>query len=562
MVIKVVRPRILHNQYHPEHEEKDVVEPTTKTSEDVHGGDEITQSMQDQRFAQQQNDGQKENQQNDMQQQNQNNSCQLRDNQKNASSQNQQTEQQQNTNNDQQNELRLESSSGQSNNEDHQMTGQQNNDTNQQAQQNESQDNNDTQQNESQQTTIANAKCKRHSQQNELQSSNEDNQQQAQQNETEQRSNNDQQDTNNVQQNESQNNNDNHQSQSDNESSTEQRDANNMEQNEKEQAGERQDETNQQNNETQQNDEQQNNEIEDEQQNEAEESEEETLDDSIGYDYQEQEDYENDREYDNEDEFDEEDEEQIDTPRYNTEQVFKINVKHAIKRQLYLAFYRLVEYLSDEEKQPTLLSGQMLILNVKKLMMRQYERKPLDAYYYYRTRSQVILILDNSGSMKWLVTELNTFFKAALKRKDVQIYIAPNGHIEEYYNDKTKRFEVIRHEDAIQQIIRSGLPVVYIGDFDGANTPIELSWTNRVYWICAETRYKYFTHHDWVGRCLKVDNYGNCEVFRPYHEDDFKGFFGRTFDDEDMIMVLKEFAKNVYKQHFWYDKHDIEDFSA
>jgi len=559
MVIKVVRPRILNNEYHPEHEEKDVVEPTTKTSEDVHGGDEITQSMKDQRFAQQQNDGQKENQQNDTQQQN--DSCQLRGNQKNASSQNQQAEQQQNTNNDQQNDLRLDSSSGQSNNEDHQMTGQQNNDTNQQAQQNESQDNN-TQQNELQQTTTAHAKCKGHSHQNELQSSNEDNQQQAQQNETKQQSNNDQQDNNNVQQNESQNNNDNHQSQSDNESSTDQQDTNNVQRNEKEQAGEQQDETNQQNNETQQqNDEQQNNEIEDEQQNETEESGEQTLDYSTSGDYQEQEDYENDQEYDNEDEFDEEDEEQVDTSRYNTEQVFKINVKHAIKRQLYLAFYRLVEYLSDEEKQPTLLPGQTLILNVKKLMMRQYERKPLNAYYYYRTRSQVILILDNSGSMTWLVTELNTFFKAALKRKDVQIYVAPNGHIEEYYNDKTKRFEQIAHEYAIQQIIKSSLPAIYVGDFDGANTPIELSWTNRVYWICTETRYMYFSHHDWVGRCLKVDSYGNCEVFRPYHEDDFKGFFGRTFDDEEMITVLKEFAKNVYKQRFWYDKHDIEDFS-
>ena len=193
--------------------------------------------------------------------------------------------------------------------------------------------------------------------------------------------------------------------------------------------------------------------------------------------------------------------------------------------------------------------------------MRQYERKPLNAYYYFRTRSQVVLILDNSGSMEWLIDELDTFFKASLKRKDVQIYVAPNGHIVSYYNDKTKLFEPIDHDYAIRQIIRSGLPVIYVGDFDGANTPIELSWTNRVYWICTETRYKYFSHHDWVGRCLKADASGECEDFRPYHEDDFKGFFGRAFNDEEIITVLKEFAKNVYRQRFWYDKHDIEDFS-
>ncbi len=62
MTIKVIRPGILYNEYHPEHEQKPVVEPTTKTSEDVHGGDEITQSMQDQRFAQQQTEEQQNDQ--------------------------------------------------------------------------------------------------------------------------------------------------------------------------------------------------------------------------------------------------------------------------------------------------------------------------------------------------------------------------------------------------------------------------------------------------------------------------------------------------------------------
>ena len=410
MVIKVIKPRILHNEFHPEHEEKDVVEPTTKTSEDVHGGDEITQSMEDQRFAQQQSENQT------------------------------QSEQQQNNNTQQQN--------------------QQNNDSNVQTEQ----QNNTQQTSENQQTE---------EQQNKTEDNNETNQQN-----------------------------------------------NNSEQNDQQENDESKNETNRQNNENRQTEDQ------------DDETEEQTLDDSTSDDYEEQEDEEQEQE-------DEKDQE--DTTQYNTQQAFKINEKHSIKRQLYLTFYRLVEYLSDEEKQPTLLPGPTLVLNVRKLMMRQYERKPINAYYYYTTRSQVVLILDNSGSMTWLIDELDTFFKAALKRKDVIIYVAPNGHIEEYYNDKTKRFEEISHEDAIQQIIKSSLPVIYVGDFDGADTPIELSWSTRVYWVCTEKRYKYFRYHNGV----------------RYNENNFKGFFGRAFDDKEIIAVLKEFVKNIQKQRFWYDKNDI-----
>ena len=410
MVIKVIKPRILNNEFHLEHEEKDVVEPTTKTSEDVHGGDEITQSMEDQRFAQQQSENQT------------------------------QSEQQQNNNTQQQN--------------------QQNNDSNVQTEQ----QNNTQQTSENQQTE---------EQQNKTEDNNETNQQN-----------------------------------------------NNSEQNDQQENDKSKNETNRQNNENRQTEDQ------------DDETEEQTLDDSASDDYEEQEDEEQEQE-------DEKDQEE--TTQYNTQQAFKINEKHSIKRQLYLTFYRLVEYLSDEEKQPTLLPGPTLVLNVRKLMMRQYERKPINAYYYYTTRSQVVLILDNSGSMTWLIDELDTFFKAALKRKDVIIYVAPNGYIVSYYNDKTKRFEEISHEDAIQQIIKSSLPVIYVGDFDGADTPIELSWSTRVYWVCTEKRYKYFRYHNGV----------------RYNENNFKGFFGRAFDDKEIIAVLKEFVKNIQKQRFWYDKNDI-----
>jgi len=503
MTIKVLRPDILYNEYHPEHEEKDVVEPKTKTSEDVHGGNEITQSMQDQRFAQQ----------------TQHNQLQCNDTQ-------------------------LEYDQSRNNND------QQTNDSNTQFEQKPVQQNETTQQQMDQNTSSQSDDKQTDQQNNNQQNTNDGSQENEWNNETKQQNN----DTQLDQQTEEQQNNNDQQLAQQNETTEDNNETN-------------QQQTEQQNDEPHNSNDQQTNDsnTQSEQQNDQNETEDEmkeqTLDDSVSDEHQEQ---VEEQEYDYEEEQDdyyEDVEEQEDTLKYNTQQAFKINGELNVKRQLYLAFYRLVEYLSDEEKQPTLLPGSTLVLNVKKLMMRQYERKPINAYYYYRSRSQVVLILDTSGSMEWLIDELNTFFKAALKRKDVQIYVAPNGNIEEYYNDKTKLFEPIYHDYAIRQIIRSGLPIIYVGDFDGANTPIELSWNNRVYWICTETRYKYFSHHDWVGRCLKAGLFGECEDFRPYHEEDFKGFFGRAFNDEEIIKVLKEFAKNVYKQRFWYDNHSIKDFS-
>ena len=527
MPIKVIKPRILYNEYHPEHEEKPVVEPTTKTSEDYHGGDEITQSMKDQRFAQQQNENQTQLEQQQNQQNNDSNKQPGEQQNGNAQSQtngNQQTGQQ---NNVQQNKLQSDNETNQQNNDNNAQAGEQTNENTQSQSNNDQQNNNNNVQTEQQNETKTNQQQNNKSEQqnNDAQQTKENNDQSQNNNETKR-----QDDSNKTQSEQQQNSNDH---------SLIRKLLNIVYAHTRKKL---QDTEQQQQNNNQQNDEQ-----------EEDETEEHTLDDSVSDDYEEQEVEEEEDDY--------YEEEQEDTTQYNTQQAFEIDEEHNIEKQLYLTFYRLVEYLSDEEKQPTLLPGQTLVLNVKKLMMRQYERKPINAYYYYRTRSQVVLILDNSGSMTWLMDELSTFFKAAVKRKDVIIYVAPNGHIEEYYNDKTKISEPIDHDYAIQQIIRSGLPVIYVGDFDGANTPIELSWTNRVYWICTETRYKYFSHHDWVGRCLKVDDYGNCEDFRPYYEDDFKGFFGRAFNDKEIITVLKEFAKNVYKQRFWYDKHNIKDFS-
>ncbi|MGC8773253.1 MAG: hypothetical protein ACP5RJ_07350, partial [Conexivisphaera sp.] len=203
--------------------------------------------------------------------------------------------------------------------------------------------------------------------------------------------------------------------------------------------------------------------------------------------------------------------------------------------RLHLAFYRLVEYLSDEERRSTSVPGPTLALDVKRLMLRKFERKPLSSYYRYRARSGAVVVVDNSGSMSWLEDALSEVFSAAARRRDVEIYIAPNGHIEAKYDGR--RVVEVDHEVAMTSIRRSGLPVIYFGDYDGANTPIMLSWTSRVFWVCPETRYLRFREHDWV----------------EYDEESYKGFFARARNAAEVLHALEEFARGVTRTTLWID---------
>lgn len=211
-------------------------------------------------------------------------------------------------------------------------------------------------------------------------------------------------------------------------------------------------------------------------------------------------------------------------------------------------FYKLVEMLADEEKSMTPMGYGNMVYNVKKLMFRQFERKPLDAYKYYKNRQQVIVILDDSGSMEPYLSLLKSFLDSASKRRDIIVYLAPNG----IFTKKIVGGKVVKEisgddveqERVKKEISQSGLPVIYVGDFDGANTPIELSWRTRVFWFAPEERYKYFRDHDWVS----------------YPEKDYKGFFARTLTPKDFEMALKEFMRHIHMRRYFYDKYDEDYF--
>jgi len=202
-------------------------------------------------------------------------------------------------------------------------------------------------------------------------------------------------------------------------------------------------------------------------------------------------------------------------------------------RYLQTEFYRLLEMLAEEEtKQFDQLLCSKAKYHVKKMIMRRYEGKPPTRYKMPIHREGVMLILDNSGSMVSWADMLTALAELAAQRRDVEIYAAPNGHIKEQISPIKRS---VGHSSFISKT--TGRTIIYVGDFDGGDTPVQLSWKNTVYWIAPESRYREFSAHDWM----------------HYREDKFKGFFIRVFSLEEMFDALRKAISGVR----WIDKCDV-----
>jgi hypothetical protein len=221
---------------------------------------------------------------------------------------------------------------------------------------------------------------------------------------------------------------------------------------------------------------------------------------------------------------------------YNTEQVVDLSYRGT---SLFLAteFYRLLELLM-EEKTKVFDRRVAEEYNMKKIILRPYEKKPLSHYMQARVKEAIVILLDNSGSMEWWAENLQLLASIALSRDDVEIYVAPNGNVQERL---TKRGRVpVSHDEVIQSL--RGRRVVYVGDFDGADTPVVLSWANDVVWICPEARYRRFESHDWV----------------HYNEESFRGAFIRAWTLEEVFSALKRIDRFY---NLWIDFHENYAFS-
>jgi hypothetical protein len=223
--------------------------------------------------------------------------------------------------------------------------------------------------------------------------------------------------------------------------------------------------------------------------------------------------------------------EQAQSGVYNTQQVVDVvNAVSASSKYYKTEFWRFIEMIAEEKTRAFDPMGSDEY-NVKKLMFRQYERKPLSSYKMSRVREAVIILLDNSGSMRWWSDNLQILADLAMQRNDVEVYLAPNGHIEEMIYPK---YQLVNHDEIMKRL--RNRKIIYVGDFDGADTPIILSWYNDVIWVCPEERYIRFLEHDWV----------------HYDESRYKGAFLRVFTLQELFSAFKKLL-SAPTLRFWYD---------
>jgi len=234
---------------------------------------------------------------------------------------------------------------------------------------------------------------------------------------------------------------------------------------------------------------------------------------------------------DESDESEDTDDEQSQSGVYNTQQVVDVvNAISASSKYYQTEFWRLIELIAEEKTRAYDPMGSEEY-NIKKLMFRPYEKKPLSSYKMSRVRESVVILLDNSGSMRWWSDNLQILADLAMQRNDVEVYLAPNGHIEEMLYPK---YQLVNHDDVIKRL--RNRKIIYVGDFDGADTPIMLSWYNDVIWVCPEERYLNFLDHDWV----------------HYSEDRFKGAFLRVFTLQELFSAFKKLLSTPALK-IWYD---------
>lgn len=131
-------------------------------------------------------------------------------------------------------------------------------------------------------------------------------------------------------------------------------------------------------------------------------------------------------------------------------------------------------------------------LDTRALVRRALTKEPLWKCYKDEIKNQVVVLIDNSGSMSHSNILMQVAFETASRMQNVKAFYMPNGQPDFLATDE----EIKKLNEAINE----AQVVLYIGDFDGANLPIELAYEGKkVLWVCPEmSRYENIEDHDWV----------------------------------------------------------------
>jgi len=145
--------------------------------------------------------------------------------------------------------------------------------------------------------------------------------------------------------------------------------------------------------------------------------------------------------------------------------------------------------------------------DIDRLMNRKLNKYPLSTCKNSRERERLIFIVDTSPSCYKQAKFYSKLAMAAAERADVDIYDAPNSHVEKIYDGQTKRWKgcwvhglrTITDDEGFEiEYARNdwserwkGRTIIFFGDWDGCENIGEGSRKNKVYFFCSTKEYAY-----------------------------------------------------------------------
>jgi hypothetical protein len=145
--------------------------------------------------------------------------------------------------------------------------------------------------------------------------------------------------------------------------------------------------------------------------------------------------------------------------------------------------------------------------DIDRLMNRRLNKYPLSTCKNSREREKLIFIVDTSPSCYEQAKFYSKLAMAAAERADVDIYDAPNSHVEKIYDGQIKKWKNcwidgyrtvtddkgfnIDFENNNWSERWKGRTIIFFGDWDGCENIGDGSHKNKVYFFCSTKEYAY-----------------------------------------------------------------------
>lgn len=168
------------------------------------------------------------------------------------------------------------------------------------------------------------------------------------------------------------------------------------------------------------------------------------------------------------------------------------------------------------------------------LTERHNRFKNLYNFFYSHKKDKIVVIVDTSGSCYPFADLITKISQVALSFDLVEVYEAPNGVITSrlfLHKKQLKTNEIYPPISNWSNFLGNNRKIIFVGDFDGGDSVIEASFTNKVIWFSVEDRYDDTLQHSWCSYSLK----------------NFNGIYKKNLTIEDFIKNIEEIKREYAK---------------